>query len=159
MQRKNEALEEEKKKKEMEKLKEEERKKKAAQAFTKFFVAKKKNEPQIDDEASKESAECSDVAVGNFMPFQIHGKMRLAPRIRNEISKQQKERLDEILKSDGRNVDRSDLYVQQLKRVDYVAKSSPKTWPQEDKDDEVVVVGKSYLIISCLLFQLNEFIP
>lgn len=129
----------------MEKIKEEERKKKAAQAFTKFFVAKKKNEPQIDDEGSKESAECSDVAVGNFMPFQIHGKMRLAPRIRNEISKQQKECLDEMLKSDGSNVDRSNLYLQQLKCVDYVPKSSTKTWPQEDKDDDVIVAGKLIL--------------
>jgi chromatin assembly factor 1 subunit A len=140
--RQNEAREEEKKKKELEKIKEDERKKKAAQAFTKFFVAKKKNDPQIDDDASKESAECSDVAIGNFMPFQIHGKMRLAPRIRNEISKAQKERLDEILKSDGSNNDRSKLYVQQLKSVDYVPKSSSKTWPEEDKDDEIVVIDE-----------------
>ncbi|CAG9808302.1 unnamed protein product [Chironomus riparius] len=140
--RQNEAREEEKKKKEMEKIKDEERKKKAAQAFTKFFVAKKKNDPQIDDDASKESAECSDVAIGNFMPFQIHGKMRLAPRIRNEISKAQKECLDEILKSDGSKIDRSKLYIQQLKSVDYVPKSSTKTWPEEDKDDDIVIVDE-----------------
>jgi len=136
----------------MEKIKEEERKKKAAQAFTKFFVAKKKTDPQIDDEASKESAESSEVAVGNFMPFQIHGKMRLAPRVRNEISKEQKSFLDEILKSDevGNN-DRSKLYVMQLKSADYVPKSSTKTWPEEDKDDDLIVVGKLVLMLFLLL--------
>jgi hypothetical protein len=121
----------------MDKLKEDERKKKAAEAFTKFFVPKKKIEgPVIDDDISKDSAESAESA-GNFMPFQIHGKMRLAPCVRYHILQSHLDRLDEFMKN---NSD-TESYLKDLKKGK-IPKKSGKTWPKEDRDDDLIVVGK-----------------
>lgn len=141
-----EARDEEKRKKEAEKLKLEERKKKTAENFTKFFVAKKKaTTPMIDDEASKESAESSDTAKNQFMPFQVHETMRLAPCVRYRLNSDELSKLDGIMSGDvNENVD----YLKELKNGVRNPKSSGKTWPQEDKmetedSDDCVIVGKS----------------
>lgn len=77
------------------------------------------------------------------MPFQVHGKMRLAPRVRNEISTNQKEFLEKILSSEIEELDENKLYLKQLKRSDYVPKFSTKTWPDDEKDEnDIIVVGK-----------------
>lgn len=128
-------------------MKEEERKKKTAQAFTKFFVPvkKKASTPLIDDEASKESAESAETTVtkSNFMPFQIHGKMRLAPCVRYNLSSEELSELDAILSG---NCIESETYLKQLKNGKRTPKTSGKTWPDEEKiddddGDEIMVIG------------------
>ncbi|KAG5667324.1 hypothetical protein PVAND_015308 [Polypedilum vanderplanki] len=129
------ARDEEKKKKEMEKLKEEERKKKAAEAFSKFFQKKNADTSVVmEEEISKDSAESVENA-GHFMPFQIRGKMRLAPCVRLQISKNQLDTLDEFLLNNNEN----ESYLKDLKNGK-IPKKSGKTWPLEDKDDDEVVV-------------------
>lgn len=133
----------------MEKIKEEDRKKRAAQAFTKFFV-QKKNTPIQDDDTSKDSAESAETTHGksNFMPFQIHGKMRLAPCVRLEISKSQLGTLDEFLKENNEG----ESYLKDLKSGNKIPKKGFKTWPEEEdkddneNDDEVVIIGKIIII-------------
>ncbi|KAG5671967.1 hypothetical protein PVAND_002132 [Polypedilum vanderplanki] len=132
-----EARDEEKKKKEMEKLKEEERKRKEADAFTKYFQKKKVETCAIvEDEVSKESTESVESA-GHFMPFQIRGKMRLAPCVRFHISKSQLDKLDEYMLNNNEN----ESYLKDLKNGK-IPKKSGKTWPQEDKDDDVMFVDE-----------------
>lgn len=135
--RQNEARDEEKKKRDIERAKEEERKKKAAEAFTKFFVPKKKSEiPAVDEDISRDSAESVE-SSGKFMPFQIRGKMRLAPCVRLQIDKTKLDQLDEYLKNNNENVS----YLKDLKNG-MIPKKTGKTWPEEDKDEDVVAVDE-----------------
>lgn len=148
IQKQNEARDEEKRKKEAEKLKAEEIKKKTAQAFTKFFVSTKKKAttPLRDDEASKDSTGSIDTngKGSNFMPFQVHGKMRLAPCVRYQLNSSELSKLDTILAGDAND---GTNYLKELKNGNRTPKSSGKTWPQEDKvesddDDDVIIVDE-----------------
>lgn len=128
----------------MEKQKEEERKKKTSAAFTKFFVPVKKKAatPLLDDEASKDSAESTEMT--NFMPFQVHGKMKLAPCVRSHLSVDEIKKLESIM--DGISME-EETYLKELKNKTRIPKSSGKTWPNEENEkideDEVMIVGKN----------------
>lgn len=103
---------------------------------------KKATTPVRDDEASKDSTGSTDTnGKSNFMPFQVHGKMRLAPCVRYQLSSNELSKLDAILSGD---VSESVTYLKELKS-DRVPKKSDKTWPTEEKvesdDEDVVVVG------------------
>lgn len=70
------------------------------------------------------------------MPFQVRERMKLAPCVRFQISKEQLAALEEDLKGD-KPVEK--LYLKQLKG-DYKPKSSGKTWPVDEKDDDLIIV-------------------
>ena len=137
--------EEKRKKEEIQKKKEQEeenRKKRAAQAFSKFFVPPKKKVDAAniaDDENSKDSAASSEsvgVIRSNFMPFQVREMMKVAPCVRLEISKEQLAVLDKCLKGE-KSVEK--LYLKQLKE-NHKPKSSGKTWPLDEKDNDNIVL-------------------
>lgn len=99
-----------------------------------------------DDEASKESTESAEPSTGNFMPFQIHGKMRLAPCVRYNLSMSEIEKLDAVMRG---NAKENETYLMQLKNGKRNPKSSEKTWPLEEKPDDdddnysdVMIVGE-----------------
>jgi chromatin assembly factor 1 subunit A len=147
LQRQAEQRDEEKRKREeAQKKKDEEeevRKKRAAEKFSKFFVVPKKK-PEVvvfDDDMSKDSAESAEsgkVVRSNFMPFQIREGMKMAPLVRLLISKEQKDELEECLKS---TKPLKNLYLNQLRKGSHKPKSSEKTWPKND-DDDVVAIGE-----------------
>lgn len=93
----------------------------------------------IDDETSKESSESAE--TNRFMPFQIHGKMRLAPRVRTEFTSKQKDFLDDILSSNDKIKPVEELYLKQLKSIGYAPKLSGKTWPVEEEEKDIIIIG------------------
>lgn len=110
----------------------------------------------LDDEASKESAESSEVTAGNFMPFQIHGKMRLAPCVRYNLSTDELKKLDAVMHGSTAN---NETYLKELKNGHRIPKSSHKTWPLEEKagdedddDEDIMVVGKNLIKINFIFF-------
>lgn len=70
--------------------------------------------------------------------FTIKSDMRLAPTVRQNFTEERKKTLDGSLKEQGA----TDLYLKCLKDGVKPA-SSGKTWPLSDKDDDVMIVGKS----------------
>lgn len=130
-------LEDAKKKKEQE---EEIRKKKAAEAFSKFFVTKKKTDvTTADDDTSKDSAESAEsIAKAGFMPFQVRQTTKVAPLVRLQIGIERQMKLDECLKT---VTAREELYLNVLKSALYKPGKTGKTWPADDKDDDVVLIG------------------
>ncbi|XP_068622556.1 chromatin assembly factor 1 subunit A-like [Battus philenor] len=130
-----EAKEEEKRKKqealELEKLEQEQKKKKAAEAFVNFFVPKQKNE--------KDQHTIGPVSKNSMLSsFTIKADMRLAPTTRNYITDEQKQALESFLEKQ----DSTDpaLYIQSLKLGIKKPMSTGKTWPLNDKDDDVIIV-------------------
>lgn len=129
-------------------IEEENRKKRAAEAFSKFFVAKKKSDTTIDDDASKdssESCESSGVLKSSFMPFQIRDRMKLAPCVRRHVDKEELKILDESLITVK---PLNDLYLNLLKHGLHKPRFSVSTWPMEDKDDDVITIGKLNIAIN-----------
>lgn len=129
-----EARDEEKRKKqeavELEKQEQELKKKKAAEAFVNFFVPKQKIEKEQIGPVSKSSVLSS---------FAIKVDMRLAPTVRVDLSAEQIEVLDKFLEEQNT----SENYLKCLKEGTTKPRSSGKTWPLSDKDDdEVMIVGK-----------------
>lgn len=141
-QRQAELREEEKRQKEEEKKRkeqeEENRKKKAADALKKFFVPKKKEKTvQIDDDVSREGSEASDIVVSsNFMPFQIREHMKLAPLVRVQLTRDQREHFDKLFS----DVDTSKSYLKELKDGKRKPLKGSKTWQKDE--DELMVVGE-----------------
>ncbi|XP_053995322.1 chromatin assembly factor 1 subunit A-B-like [Hylaeus anthracinus] len=121
--------EDEKKKKEEEKMEAERKKQKAASNFTSFFVAKKQ-EKSVEEESATEGK--------NFMPFEVKADMKLAPVCRRTLSEQEKLSLDEQCNKE--NIQMSDLYLNEIKNKKVIPRKSPKTWPFEAKDDEVILL-------------------
>ena len=106
------------------------------------------------DETSKESAEGGGESMKlNFMPFQVRERMILAPLVRFQLSRDQKERLEELIKAGQKTS--VELYVEVLKSGSYKPKSMKRTWPAEDKEDDVVVVGK---LGKFKLFKIADFL-
>uniref|UniRef100_A0A182VWB2 DBINO domain-containing protein n=1 Tax=Anopheles minimus TaxID=112268 RepID=A0A182VWB2_9DIPT len=155
--KKDEQKEEEKKRKEEEKEAEEKRKQKVAQAFTSFFVKKSTSGGGVkasDDENSVESS--LGAATGplgpslgqqRFMPFCVKGDMRLAPTVRRVLSSTQKENLENIFYSKGGKnaTDRTDLYVELLKRKSHNPIKTDRTWNAEDEEenDDIMIVDEN----------------
>jgi chromatin assembly factor 1 subunit A len=101
-----------------------------------FFVAKKPVESKPEEENKTEQS--------NFMPFEIKADMRVAPLIRRNLSKNEKINLDEVIMSS--NVNKSKLYINEIKNKIYNIKKSGRTWPFEANDD-IVVIGNKFRII------------
>lgn len=127
-------------------LEEENRKKRAAEAFSKFFVPKKKapDATAVDDDTSKDSAESFEsgsVPKGNFMPFQVRERMKVAPLVRRVLTKPQIDNFDAKFNT---SLPRKELYVAEIKNPSYIKGKCDKTWPVDDKeDDDVMIVGTS----------------
>ncbi|EAT35088.1 AAEL012725-PA [Aedes aegypti] len=129
----------------------EKRKQKTAQAFQSFFVKKpaQRDVKQSDDENSMDRQSVGD---GNeavprlaFMPFCVKGDMRLAPICRATLEEDRKKRLEKVLvdSPSAQEVSRQGLYLQQLKRKDYVVGKCDRTWTAQDDEgdeDDVMIV-------------------
>lgn len=133
--KREEAKEEEKRRKEEERLEAERKKQKAASNFASFFVPKKPAETKPIEEDNK-------VERRNFMPFEIKADMRMAPTNRRNLSENEKNELDKIIKSSA--VKNTQLYISNIKDKSYNIRKSKKTWPYEANED-VVILGKPML--------------
>ncbi|XP_013183632.2 chromatin assembly factor 1 subunit A [Amyelois transitella] len=127
-----EAREEEKRKKqeaiELEKQEQELKKKKAAEAFTNFFVPKQKSEKyQTTEPASK-----TDI----LSSFRVKVDMRLAPTVRNDLTEEKRDNLDKLMERQNKEK----LYLKSLKEGIAKPLSSGKTWPLDDKDNDVMII-------------------
>ncbi|XP_052901332.1 chromatin assembly factor 1 subunit A [Anopheles moucheti] len=155
--KKEEQREEERKRKEEEKEAEEKRKQKVAQAFTSFFVKKPINGGGVkasDDENSVESTLGGTTVTGTclgqqrFMPFCVKGDMKLAPTVRKVLNSNQRDALERMLKpaGDGKQVtDRTDLYVELLRRKCHTPIKTERTWnaEEEEENDEIMIVDEN----------------
>lgn len=119
--------EEEKKRKEEEKLEIERKKQKAASNFASFFVSKKQEVKSEED---------SIIKVKNFMPFEIKADMRIAPICRRILTEQEKSILDRKYNLD---MQKSELYLEDIKKRKIIPGTSFKTWPIEAKDDIIIL--------------------
>ncbi|CRL05064.1 CLUMA_CG017973, isoform A [Clunio marinus] len=146
--RQNEMREEEKQKREevqkKKEIEEQNRKKRAAEAFSKFFVLKKKSdsvnaddENALKDEKNVENGETLTVSKGNFMPFQVRERMKVAPCVRRQMDKKQLSELDKLLNS---HQSVNELYLKTLKSGDHKPLRSSKTWPLIDKEEDDVLL-------------------
>lgn len=112
----------------------ERKKQKAASNFASFFVSKKQEVKSTEEE---------DVdKVKNFMPFEIKADMRIAPIYRRKLNEHEK-----LLLDDRRNLDldKTELYLEDIKRGRIVPRTSSKTWPLEAKDDDIILLGKKHI--------------
>lgn len=112
----------------------ERKKQKAASNFASFFVSKKQEVKSTEEE---------DVdKVKNFMPFEIKADMRIAPVYRRKLNEHEK-----LLLDDKRNLDldKTELYLEDIKRGRIVPRTSSKTWPLEAKDDDIILLGKKHI--------------
>lgn len=130
------AKNEEKRQKEEEKVAREEaemkKKRKEAEAFTKFFAKKSNKSDKMD---------VDDVEVKlNFMPFRVKHDMRLAPTVRRALSPTSKTKFDGELNCTQKN-STADLYIQSLRSGSHVSEKQGKTWPIEDNNEDVMIVG------------------
>lgn len=121
--------EEEKKRKEEERLEAERKKQKAASNFASFFVSKKQEVKSVEEE--------SVIGVKNFMPFEIKADMRIAPICRRKLTEHDKLLFDNKCNVD---LDKIELYLEDIKKGRIVPRTSSKTWPLETKEDEIILL-------------------
>lgn len=109
----------------------------------------------MDDEQSKDGSEASDIAAtSNFMPFQIRERMKVAPCVRVQLTKEQFDNFDKLFAS----VDSSLSYVKELQQGKRKPLKGVRTWQKDE--DEVVVVGMSRKIFNLfkqILIQNHNF--
>ncbi|XP_043478852.1 chromatin assembly factor 1 subunit A-B-like [Leptopilina heterotoma] len=131
--KREEAKEEEKRKKEEEKLEAERKKQKAVSSFVSFFVTKKPAESKTEQITAK---------TMNFMPFEVKADMRIAPVCRRTITNEEREKFDENWEK--QSLDKSKLYLGEIKNKEVPRRKSGKTWPpktkEEEDDDDVVIL-------------------
>ncbi|XP_018345233.1 PREDICTED: chromatin assembly factor 1 subunit A-like [Trachymyrmex septentrionalis] len=127
--KREEAKEEEKRKKEEERLEAERKKQKAASNFASFFVSKKQEVKSVEEE--------SVIRVKNFMPFEIKADMRIAPICRRKLTEHDKLLFDNKCNVD---LDKIELYLEDIKKGRILPRTSSKTWPLETKEDEVILL-------------------
>lgn len=129
-----EAREEEKRKKnealELEKQEQEQKKKKAAEAFVSFFVPKQKSE--------KDQTTVGLIKNDMLSNFTIKADMRLAPTVRIPLTEARKKDLDKFLET--QNVE--ELYIKNIKNGNIKPSRSGKTWPLDEKDDDILIIGR-----------------
>lgn len=142
--KREEIKEEEKRKKEEERKKKdievETKNKKAAEAFTKFFVQKKSDTKLSEDENSSENFENSTQNL-NFMPFRVKGNMRLAPIVRRKLSADQRKLLKGYLEGEN-EIQPFVSYLKEIRNINLCGRSA-RTWPIDDGDEEIVLIGES----------------
>lgn len=151
------ARNEEKRQKEEEKVAKEEaelkKKRKESEAFTKFF-AKKSNK-------SAESCEKMDVdeveAKLNFMPFRIKPDMRLAPTVRRKLSPSRISKFDAEVLHSADNCTAAKLYIDSLRTGSHVSQKQGKTWPNEDNNDDLIIIGRAPLAAGPLFQDFHHF--
>ncbi|KAL0126090.1 hypothetical protein PUN28_004899 [Cardiocondyla obscurior] len=132
-QKEKEAKEEEKRKKEEERQEAERKIQKAASNFASFFVPKKQGIKSTEEE--KENV----IEVKNFMPFEVKADMKIAPIFRRKLNKHDKLLLDNKLNMD---LDKTELYLENIKRGEIVPRTSSKTWPFETKDEDIILLDE-----------------
>ncbi|KAJ2949702.1 hypothetical protein O0L34_g15633 [Tuta absoluta] len=130
-----EAREEERRKKqealELEKQEQEMKLKKTKEAFVSFFVPKQK----VDRDSSP--SEKAPVSKNSMLSsFTVKADMRLAPTVRVELEAERKDALEKLIQEQ----DKSANYLKFLKDGNVKPGSCGKTWPLEDKDDDVMIV-------------------
>lgn len=93
------------------------------------------------------------------MPFEIKADMRIAPICRRTLTEEEKSLLDRKCNLD---VQKSELYLENIKKERIIPRTSSKTWPLEAKDDDIVLLGKNCLCINlsakcfiCYYFKYN----
>ncbi|GAB1861716.1 Chromatin assembly factor 1 subunit A [Camponotus japonicus] len=128
--KREEAKEEEKRRKEEEKLEAERKKQKAASNFVSFFVSKKQ-EVKLEEEGV--------IEVKNFMPFEVKADMRIAPICRRILTEEEKSLLDRKCNLD---VQKSELYLEDIKKGRIIPRTSSKTWPLEAKDEDIIILDE-----------------
>lgn len=113
----------------------ERKKQKAASNFASFFVSKKQEAKSTEEE--------NVIEAKNFMPFEVKVDMRVAPVCRRTLSEHEKSLLDE--KCNVKNLKKSELYLEDIRKGRIVPRTSSKTWLLEAKDDDIVILGKYYI--------------
>lgn len=111
----------------------ERKKQKAASNFVSFFVSKKQ-EVKLEEEGV--------IEVKNFMPFEVKADMRIAPICRRILTEEEKSLLDRKCNLD---VQKSELYLEDIKKGRIIPRTSSKTWPLEAKDEDIIILGKNYI--------------
>lgn len=81
------------------------------------------------------------------MPFEIKADMRIAPICRRMLTEEEKSLLDRKRNLD---VQKSELYLEDIKKGRITPHTSSKTWPLEAKDDDIILLGKNCLCINFL---------
>jgi len=89
----------------------------------------------------------SVVEVKNFMPFEIKADMRIAAICRRKLNEHDKLLFDNKCNVD---LDKTELYLEDIKRGRIVPRTSSKTWPLEAKDDDVILLGKNHVVIKII---------
>jgi len=112
-------------------LEAERKKQKAASNFASFFVSKKHEVKQMEEENVDEAK--------NFMPFEVKTDMKIAPICRRTLNEREKLLLHEKCNT---GMQRSELYLEDIRKNRIVPRTSSKTWPFETKDDDVIPLGK-----------------
>ncbi|KAI5651406.1 chromatin assembly factor 1 subunit A domain-containing protein [Phthorimaea operculella] len=116
---------------ELEKQEQENKLKKTKEAFVSFFVPKQK----VDKDSSP--SEKAPVSKNSMLSsFTVKGDMRLAPTVRVELDTERKEALEKVIEEQ----DKSANYLKYLKDGKVKPGSCGKTWPLEDKDDDVMII-------------------
>lgn len=73
--------------------------------------------------------------------------MRIAPIHRRKLNEHDKLLLDNKFKfSSNVNLDETELYLEDIRRGRIVPRTSSKTWPLEAKDDDIIPLGKKFVI-------------
>lgn len=85
----------------------------------------------------------SVVEAKNFMPFEVKADMKIAPVCRRMLSECEKSLFDEKYNTDAQ---RSELYLEDIRKGRIVMCTSSKTWPLEAKDDDIIILGKVLLL-------------
>lgn len=133
------ARNEDRRKKEEEKTAKEEAevKKKEAikQAFTKFFVPAKGTNKKLENviaENDEPEIQC------NFMPFCIKEGMKMAPLVRSTFTDERKTAMENIIFESKKELNKTDLYLEQLNKPDMVPGKYGRTWPNDELDCQII---------------------
>lgn len=81
----------------------------------------------------------------NFMPFEVKADMRIAPVCRRTITDAERDKFDK--NREKQSLDKSKLYLGEIRNKEFSTRKSGKTWPpqtkeEEEDDDDVVILGK-----------------
>lgn len=80
--------------------------------------------------------------VKNFMPFEIKADMRVAPIYRRKFNEHDKLFFDDKCNVD---LDKTELYLEDIRKGRTMPRTSSRTWPLEAKDDDVILLGKNHV--------------
>lgn len=116
--------------------------KKTSAAFVKFFVPKKSDGNDCDKSEKSDTEPCRA-----FMSFQIKEDMKMAPRVRRELSALDRTAMEKLISIES---DASQLYMNKLKSKAIIPGKSSRTWIDDEDDektmnsDDLFVIGKIF---------------